>query len=38
MKLGHEVAAAGEHGLNRSMAQLRLDVLRVGPWAISRLV
>ena len=29
MQLGHEVAVPVERGLNRGMAQLRLDVLRV---------
>ena len=30
MELRHEVAVTVERGLNRGMAQLRLDVLRVG--------
>src|SRR5713226_1902282 len=30
MQLGHEMAVAVERGLNRGMAELRLDVLRVG--------
>ncbi len=35
VQLGHEVAVAVERGLNRGVAQLRLDVLRVG--ALGRL-
>ncbi len=30
VELGHEVAVPVERGLNRGVAQLRLDVLRVG--------
>jgi hypothetical protein len=30
VELGHQVAVAVEHGLDRGVAQLRLDVLRVG--------
>jgi len=37
VKVGHEVAIAVERGLNRGMTELCLDVLRVGPWAISKL-
>jgi hypothetical protein len=38
MQLGHEVAVAIERRLNRGMAELRLDVLRVSAVTIRRLV